>query len=94
LPSAEIGTAQQEFPVTATEMLGRKAIQSALQKGWQVVANLNQTDVIDMATVIAWKPSKSQAYYVRYAEGALSSKGWISAEQIPYMLDSSDQALF
>ncbi len=80
--------------MTATEMLGQKAIQSALQKGWQVVANLNQTDVIDMATVIAWKPNKLQAYYVRYAEGILCSKGWIPIHQIEHMLDSSDQALF
>ncbi len=80
--------------MTATEMLGQKAIQSALQKGWQVVANLNQTDVLDMATVIAWKPNNSQAYYARYVEGALSSRGWIPMDRIEHMLDSSDQALF
>ena len=55
--------------------------------GWNVRIMLDQSDVVDYATVVAWAPGSTRVRYVRFIEGYLSSSGWRNLEKLDGLLD-------
>ena len=70
-----------------TNNMALKALAKAEAMGWEVRIKLDQSDVIDMATVVAWAPGSAQVRYIRFIEGRVSSKGWRNRNKLDSLLD-------
>lgn len=58
--------------------------------GWEARVQLDQSDVLDMATVVAWKKGatdEDQARYIRFTEERESIRGWILVKHAMIKLD-------
>ena len=93
-------TAQQcathDWPVTAhqvhmdwcaTNKMALEAAAKAEAMGWEVRIKLDQSDVVDFATVVAWAPGSTQVRYIRFIEGYMSTKGWRDRNKLDGLLD-------
>jgi hypothetical protein len=58
-----------------TTKLALKAVEKAESMGWETRVNLQQSDVLDWATVVAWAPGSSVARYIRFIEGREADRG-------------------
>lgn len=70
-----------------TDRLALKAKEKAESMGWEVLIKLDQSDVIDMATVVAWAPGSAQARYICFIDGHESAKGWRDLGKLDGVLD-------
>lgn len=70
-----------------TNNMALKAAAKAEAMGWEVRIKLDQSDVIDMATVVAWAPGAAQARYISFIDGHVSTKGWRDREKLDGLLD-------
>ena len=64
-----------------------EAAAKAEAMGWEVRIKLDQSDVIDYATVVAWAPGSTQVRYIRFIEGHMSTKGWRDRNKLDGLLD-------
>ncbi len=71
----------------ATNSMAMAAASKAREMGWEVAIKLDQSDVIDYATVVAWAPGSTHARYIRFIDGHMSTKGWRDRNEIDGLLD-------
>lgn len=55
--------------------------------GWTAYIKLDQSDVLDYATVVAWAPGSTQARYIRFIEEQEVIKGWIAVKHYQAKLE-------
>jgi hypothetical protein len=65
-----------------TQQLALAAQHKAESMGWETRITLDQSDVVDLATVIAWAPGATQARYISFMEGSENCKGWVSVKHM------------
>lgn len=70
-----------------TDRLAIEAKEKAESMGWQVLIKLDQSDVIDYATVVAWAPGSKRARYIRFIDGHESTKGWRDLDKLDGLLE-------
>jgi hypothetical protein len=70
-----------------TNSMAMAAASKAREMGWEVRVRLNQSDVMDWATVVAWAPGSSRVRAIRFIEGQEAYKGWASHKQVESLLD-------
>lgn len=70
-----------------TNKLAKEAAEKAKSMGWEVRVRYDQSDVLDYATVVAWKPGSDQMRVVRFIEGLEAIRGWRPKKQIDSLLD-------
>lgn len=73
-----------------TNKLALEAKAKAEEMGWEARVQLDQSDVLDMATVVAWKKGAtddSPARYIRFTEERESVRGWIPVKHAMIKLD-------
>lgn len=58
--------------------------------GWNVRIVLDQSDVLDYATVVAWAPGSQRARYIRFIESLEADKGWIPVSRYQEKLEYSN----
>ena len=88
LPSPqEMGTCITSTQMNTTDSMALQAVAKAEAMGWEARVNLDQSDVIDYATVVAWAPGVIQARYITFIDGQISSKGWCDRNKIAGLLD-------
>ena len=73
--------------VNTTNKMALKAAAKAEAMGWEVRIKLDQSDVVDFATVVAWAPGSTQVRYISFIEGHISSKGWRDRNKLDGLLD-------
>jgi hypothetical protein len=73
--------------INTTNKMALKAAAKAEAMGWEVRIKLDQSDVVDLATVVAWAPGSTQVRYISFIEGHMSSKGWRDRNKIDGLLD-------
>lgn len=74
----------------ATNKLALEAASKAREMGWEVRVRLNQSDVLDWATVVAWAPGSKRVRAIRFIEGEEAFRGWKSIKQLEGLLDYSN----
>ncbi len=60
-----------------TNRMALQAKAKAEAMGWNVRFILDQSDVLDYATVVAWAPGAQRARYIRFIEELEADKGWV-----------------
>ena len=55
--------------------------------GWEVRITLDQSDVVDLATVVAWAPGSQRARYISFMEGQMNCNGWVSVKHMHNKLE-------
>lgn len=70
-----------------TNRLATEAKHKAESMGWEVRIMLDQSDVLDYATVVAWAPGSKRARYIRFIEGRESTKGWRNLDKLDDLLE-------
>ena len=70
-----------------TNKMALEAAAKAEAMGWEVRIKLDQSDVIDYATVVAWAPGSTQVRYITFIEGYMSTKGWRDRNKLDGLLD-------
>jgi len=73
-----------------TNKLALEAKAKAEKMGWETRIQLDQSDVLDYATVVAWKKGatdEDQARYIRFIEEREASQGWIKVKHAMIKLD-------
>ena len=73
-----------------TNKLALEAASKAREMGWDVRVRLNQSDVLDWATVVAWAPGSNRVRAIRFIEGEEAFRGWKSIKQLEGLLDYSN----
>lgn len=73
--------------INTTNKLALEAAAKAEAMGWEVHIKLDQSDVVDFATVVAWAPGSIRVRYIRFIEGHMSSKGWRDRSKLDGLLD-------
>lgn len=73
--------------MNATTKLALKAKAAAEAMGWEVRAQLDQSDVLDYATVVAWPPGSERLRVIRFIEGRESIRGWRPMSHLECLLD-------
>ena len=73
--------------VNTTNKMALEAAAKAEAMGWEVRIKLDQSDVIDYATVVAWAPGATQVRYITFIEGHMSTKGWRDRSKLDGLLD-------
>ena len=71
-----------------TNKMAIAARDKAQAMGWETRMKLDQSDVLDWATVVAWAPGSKQARYIRFVEEQESDKGWIAVDRYYEKLDN------
>ncbi len=82
-----MGTCTAPTQMYTTNSMALQAVAKAEAMGWEARVNLDQSDVIDYATVVAWAPGVTQARYITFIDGQISSKGWCDRNKIAGLLD-------
>ena len=70
-----------------TQQLALAAQRKAESMGWETRITLDQSDVVDLATVIAWAPGSTQARYISFMEGSENCKGWVPVKHMHEKLE-------
>ena len=73
-----------------TNKMAMEAKKKAEAMGWEARVRLDQSDVLDMATVVAWKKGatyESLARYIRFTEERESNRGWVPVKNAMIKLD-------
>jgi len=70
-----------------TNSMAIQAKSKAEAMGWNVRIMLDQSDVVDYATVVAWAPGSNKARYIRFIEEHVSIKGWCNLKKLDGLLD-------
>ena len=65
-----------------TQQLALAAQRKAESMGWETRITLDQSDAVDLATVIAWAPGSTQARYISFMEGSENCKGWVPVKHM------------
>jgi hypothetical protein len=65
-----------------TQQLALDAQRKAESMGWETCIILDQSDVVDLATVVAWAPGATQARYISFMEGSENCKGWVPVKHM------------
>lgn len=73
-----------------TNKMALAAASKAREMGWEVRVRLNQSDVLDWATVVAWAPGSKRVRAIRFIEGEEAFRGWKSIKQLEGLLDYSN----
>lgn len=60
-----------------TNQMARQAWQKAKDMGWEAYAEFDLSDVLDMAAVVAFDPSRQRARVARWTEGRLAYSKWV-----------------
>lgn len=78
-----------DLPMNATNKLALKAKAAAEAMGWEVRAQLDQSDVLDYATVVAWPPGSKRLRVIRFIEGreCESIRGWRPMAHLERLLE-------
>lgn len=59
--------------------------------GWETRMNLDQSDVLDWATVVAWAPGSKRARYIRFIEEMEADRGWVAVDRYYEKLDNHNR---
>ena len=62
-----------------TNQLARCAWKKAKEMGWEAHIQLDCSDVLDMAAVVAFDPDRKRARVARWTEGQLTYSKWVIA---------------
>lgn len=73
-----------------TNQMALAAANKARKLGWEVRLRLDQSDVLDWATVVAWAPGSKRVRAIRFIEGEETFRGWKSIKQLEDLLDYSN----
>ena len=76
--------------MNTTNRLALDAKAKAQSMGWSVRIQLDQCDVLDYATVVAWEPGSSVIRFICFIEGREARKGWGHIDQVEALLDYSN----
>jgi len=66
--------------------MAKEASRKAAALGWYSRVKIDQSDVVDMATTVAWKPGDTQGRWIRFVEGRVDGSGWKDREDLMYAL--------
>ena len=73
--------------MNTTNRMAIEAKSNAEAMGWNVRIKLDQSDVLDYATVVAWAPGSTKARYIRFIEANVSINGWCSLKKLDGLLE-------
>ena len=73
--------------MNATNKMALEAASKAREMGWEVRVKLDQSDVLDWATVVAWAPGAKRGRAIRFVEGEENFRCWKGLLRIEELLD-------
>ncbi len=71
-----------------TNRMALEAKSKAEAMGWETRIKLDQSDVLDWATVVAWAPGSKRARYIRFIEELETDRGWVAVDRYYEKLDN------
>ena len=76
--------------MNTTNKMALAAASKAREMGWEVRVELDQSDVLDWATVAAWAPGARRGRVIRFIEGEESFRCWKGLLRIEDFLGRAD----
>ena len=73
--------------MNTTNRMAIQAKSKAEAMGWNVRIKLDQCDVLDYATVVAWAPGSTKARYICFIEAHVATNGWCNLKKLDGLLE-------